>query len=91
MVVKISVLSNGDILEDDHKVTFEQIATRLKEAKAANGAVWYYREAAGNDPPANAMKVMKLVVENRLPITLSTKPDFSDFVDMDGKAHPRKP
>jgi hypothetical protein len=89
VVVKISVLSNGDIFEDGQKVTIDQLATSLQKAKAASGKVWYYREAAGQEPPAVAMQVMKIVVDNGLPISLSTKPDFSDYVDEKGQTHQR--
>jgi hypothetical protein len=42
--------------------------------------VSYYRENAAGEPPPAAMEVMKLIVSNRLPVRLSTKPDFSDAV-----------
>jgi hypothetical protein len=37
------------------------------------------------------MAVVELVVKHRLPISMSTKPDFSDYVDGDGTSRPRKP
>jgi hypothetical protein len=91
MIVKISVLSNGDLLDDGHKVNIEQLAAHMPRVKAANGMVWYYREAAGYEPPAIAMQVMKLVVDNRLPIAMSSKPDFSDCVDITAQARSKKP
>jgi hypothetical protein len=51
--------------------------------------VWYYREAAGGEAPAAAMEVMKMVAENRLPISLCSKADFSDYVDLKGVSHLR--
>jgi len=89
VIVKISVLSNGDLLEDGQKVTIDQLAASLQKVKAANGKVWYYREAAGQEPPAIALQVMKALVDNRLPVSLSTKPDFSDYVDEKGQSHQR--
>jgi hypothetical protein len=89
MVLRISVLLNGDVLEDGQKVTIDQLAASLARVKVANGGVWYYREAANQEPPPVAMQVFKLVMENRLPITLSTKPDFSNYIDDMGQAHNR--
>jgi hypothetical protein len=51
--------------------------------------VWYYREGAGAELPPEAKQVMKLVVDNKLPVSLCTKPDFSDYVDGKGVSHPR--
>jgi hypothetical protein len=42
--------------------------------------VWYYREAAGHEPPPIAMQVIQEIVSARLPIRLSSKPDYSDSV-----------
>jgi copper chaperone CopZ len=86
-VVKVSVLSTGDISADGQKVTIAELAAKLAKVKAASGQVWYYREDAGGEPPAAAIQVIRLVVDNQLPISLSTKPDFSDRVDESGKAH----
>jgi hypothetical protein len=51
--------------------------------------VWYYREAGKDDPPPQAMQVMKLIIDNRLPISISTKPDYSDVLLPDGTTQPR--
>jgi hypothetical protein len=45
-----------------------------------HGAVWYYREAGQQEPPAIATEVMKAIVEARLPIRLSSRPDYSDSI-----------
>ncbi len=74
--LKISILAEGTILLNGDPVTLEQLAPALDHA----GAVWYYREnAAGAAPPA-ATEVMKLIVARKLPLRLSTLPDFSDSV-----------
>ena len=51
--------------------------------------VWYHREAAEGEPPAEAMQVMKLIVDKQVPISLCSKADFSDYVDRKGVSHPR--
>ena len=79
-VLKIKVTAGGDVTADDRAVTLEQLAAQLADLKRAGGGVMYYRENAGGEPHPNAMNVIKLVAENKLPVRLSTKPDFSDAV-----------
>jgi hypothetical protein len=35
------------------------------------------------------MEVLRLVLDHGLPISLSSKPDFSDYIDPSGVSHPR--
>jgi hypothetical protein len=66
-----------------------EIEAEFARLKKVGGAVWYYRESPESEPPANAMAVVKLVVKYKLPISMSSKPDFSDYVDESGQSHPR--
>jgi hypothetical protein len=86
---KIAVSAKEAILFDGTPVTFDALKTKLAELKKRDGVVWYYREAAGAEPPAKAMEVMKLIMDNKLPISMSTKPDYSDVVMPDGTTKPR--
>ena len=88
-ILKVSVLASGAVLLEGEPVSLEGLLAKLESAKTDRPVVWYYREAAEGEPPAQAMQVMKMVVENRLPISLSSKPDFSDYVDLKGQSHPR--
>jgi hypothetical protein len=88
-ILKVSVLVSGAVLLDGQPVSLEELGTKLESMKAERPVVWYYREAAGAEPPPEAMQVMKLVVDKRLPISLCSKPDFSDYVDRKGVSHPR--
>ena len=74
---------------DAKPATFEQLEAALARVKEANGQVWYYRESAGGQPPAAAMQVIQRIVALKVPISLSSKPDFSDWVDAKGVSHPR--
>lgn len=65
------------------------MARALEKNRAKRGSVWFYRES-GAQPPGEAVEVFKLIVEHKVPVTLSTKPDFSDFIDEQGVARPRK-
>jgi hypothetical protein len=85
----VSVLQSGKILVDGRETPLRELGEQLAQLKAREGVVWYYREASHDEPPPEAMEVVKMVVENQLPITLSSKPDFSDYIGPDGLSHPR--
>jgi hypothetical protein len=88
-ILKVSVLASGAVLLDGEAVSIEGLQANFESRKTERPVVWYYREAGEGEPSAEAMQVMKMVVENRLPISLSSKPDFSDYVDLKGRSHPR--
>ena len=88
MILKISVLASGAILADGQPVGLDRLDAMLRELKAGKGTVWYFREAAAN-PEAAGMQVIKLVSGYKLPISMSTRSDFSDYVDAKGISHPR--
>ncbi len=88
MRLKISMLASGAILLDGQPGDLEQLDAALERAKQDHGQVWYYREATGAAPPTG-LAVIQRVVQRKLPISLSSKPDFSDWVDGQGVSHPR--
>jgi hypothetical protein len=88
-ILKVSVLVSGSVLLDGEPVSVEGLQAKFQSLRDERGVVWYYREAAGGEPPAEAMQVMKMVTDNRWPISLSSKADFSDYVDRKGGLHPR--
>ncbi len=90
IVLKISVLQSGKILANAGEVGMNDLDTRLSEIKSQNGVVWYYREGDQGEPPPAAMEVMKLIVKHRLPVSMSSKPDFSDTIDERGNSRPRR-
>jgi hypothetical protein len=86
--LKISVLATGDILLDGQPGELEQLDAVLERVQQSRGQVWYYREPAGVQPAAG-LAVFQRVVQRKLPISLSSKPDFSDWVDGKGVSRPR--
>ena len=92
-VVKVAVLRDGAILVDGVPSDGEQLKRRLSEA-GQRARVLYYRDDSDRDPSSSAERSMTLVLETamsaRVPISLSSKPDFSDMVDGQGVSHPRK-
>jgi hypothetical protein len=90
VVGKIAVLQNGHVSFDGKAVTIEQLRAKLSQLRARNGVVWYYREAAQKEPPAIADQVIQAIIDKKLPVSLSTKPDFSTVVSSDGSVKPRR-
>jgi hypothetical protein len=88
-IVKVSALSNGEILLDGKSCTLDQFTARLAEAQKLGGEVYYYREAADQEPHPNAMTAMQRIAASHLPVSFSTLPDFSDYVDANGHSNPR--
>ena len=89
-IAKVSVLSSGKVLLNGSTINTETLRSEFKKLKINKGEVWYYRENARNEPPPIANTVIKLIIDNELPVTLSTKPDFSNYVDENGNIHKRK-
>lgn len=86
---RIHVSRNGAITLDGARMSLQALRTSLADLRARQGVVWYYREAGETVAPTAAMAVMRLLVEQRLPVSLSTRPDFSDVVRPDGHVVPR--
>ena len=89
-VARVSVLLSGRILLDGKEIRLGELKRILEKLKTERGAVWYYRESAKGEPPREAVEVFKLMVESKLPLSLSSKSDFSDFIDDEGQSHPRR-
>ena len=79
-VLKIAITASGQINADGRPTTVEALIPILRELAKNKGEVWYYREAPLADPHPNAMKVLSAIVDNNLPIRLSSKPDYSDSI-----------
>jgi hypothetical protein len=88
-VGKIAVTAAGVVSFDGAAITLEGLKAKLLDLKKRNGTIWYYREAAGSAPSTQATEVLNLIARSRLPISLSTKPDYSDVVFPDGTIRPR--
>lgn len=89
-VARISAFASGKLLLNGKPSDLKGIAAEFAVLQKQDGEVWYYRENPQAEPHPNAMAVIELVMKHRLRISLSSKPDFSDTVDRDGKSRPRK-
>ena len=79
-ILKVTVLKGGEITSNGIAVSMEQLDAMFQELIVKKGVVWYYREGANEEPHPNATKVIGLIIKHRLPVRLSTKPDYSDSV-----------
>ena len=77
-VLKIAVMRSGEIIADGKPTTVEGVISLLRDLAAKKGVVWYCREAP--EPHPTALKVLNAIVGQRLPVRLSSKPDFSDSI-----------
>jgi hypothetical protein len=84
-ILKIAVMTNGSITADGSPATMESLRASLKRLAEQKGVVWYYREAGQSEVPPQSAEVIQAVIENRLPIRLSSRPDYSDAIGMDGR------
>lgn len=89
-ILKISVFKSGEIYVENKTFTLQELDGLLAANAQKNGAVWYYREAAQGEPPPQAMEAINLVIKHKRPISMSSKPDFSDTIDENGHSKPRK-
>src|SRR5438477_11235763 len=79
-ILKVSVLASGELLLDGLRITVTKLEEVIRQSAAATLIVWYYRENAASHASPVAAQVLKLITDHRLPIRLSSKPDFSDAV-----------
>lgn len=79
-ILKISVFASGDLLLDGLPISLAKLEEVISQAEPGKSVVWYYRDNGASEPPPIALEVMQLITERRLPIRLSSRPDFSDSV-----------
>jgi biopolymer transport protein ExbD len=84
-VLKVAVLADGRLTVDDAAATIESLQASLRTLSEKHGVVWYYREAGQQAPPPIALAVMKAVADAKLPIQLSSRPDYSDVIGAGGR------
>jgi hypothetical protein len=90
-VMKIAVMADGRITIDGSSVvTMDEVHSLLKGLGEQKGVVWYYREAGASEGPQQAPEVIQSIVQNRLPIRLSSKPDYSDAIGPNGQPIPNR-
>lgn len=82
---RIQALRSGVIILDGKQTSLGELRETLANAKGA--AVWYYRESPNDEPTPSQLETFKAIMDAGLPIRVSSKPDFSDYIDASGKSH----
>jgi len=90
-VARISALASGKTLLNGKPSDVSALEKEFERLQKLKGVVWYYRENAQAEPRPEAMATIKLVIKYKLPISMSSRPDFSDYMDANGISRPRKP
>lgn len=88
-VARVAVFSTGAVQLDGRVTTLPVLDEELRKLKADKGVVWYHRENPASEPPPQGTAVIQLIIKHQLPVSMSTKSDFSDYVDGQGVSRPR--
>ncbi|HEX7318109.1 MAG TPA: hypothetical protein VF297_29670 [Pyrinomonadaceae bacterium] len=83
-VARVRVSQAGRIEMNGVNLTPEQLRSALAKLKAQGGGVMYYRERWNEPPSAEAARAFEVITQAGLPIQMSSKPDFSDYIGPDG-------
>ncbi len=85
-VLKVAVFRDGHFTVDGADSSLPALRESLKRHSERKGVVWYYREAGQEEAPPVAMDVLKTMMEARLPIRMSSRADYSDTIDEQGRS-----
>jgi hypothetical protein len=89
-IAKIKIDRSGTISLNEEKVTLDGLKEALVESKKSNGVVWYYREDSEHElqPGVNSIiqAVMGILTTVGMPVKLSSRPDYSDYIDEEGRS-----
>lgn len=88
-IARIAVFSSGQVQLDGRPTSMPALDEELRKLKSDKGVVWYHRENPAGEPPPQGTAVIQLIIKHQLPVSLSTRPDFSDYVDDKGMSRPR--
>jgi hypothetical protein len=84
-VLKVTVFADGRLTVDGTASTIQAFRESLRSLSEKHGMVWYYRENGQQQPPPIASEVVQAVIDAKLPIRLSSRPDYSDSIEHGGR------
>src|SRR5258706_14129158 len=87
--ILVSVPYGKAILLNGKPASLSDVDAALKVASTKQTPVWFHRDYTSG-PNMNAIEILGMVIKYKLPVSLSTKSDFSDYVDDSGRSFPRK-
>jgi biopolymer transport protein ExbD len=84
--VKVFVSKSGEITLDGKPASIDEVRDAFASLSQKKGVVLYARESPQEaEPHPNAMQVINLITQNRLPVRLCVNKDCSDALDENGK------
>jgi hypothetical protein len=86
-IVKIWITKAGTVELNGRPAKLDAVGKALDDLVKQKGKVYYGRDDSEGPTPELSTKVIQLVIDRRLPIRLSTRKDFSDYVGEDGESH----
>jgi hypothetical protein len=89
-VARVRVAPDGELQLDGRSVTVTELRERFTSLRADKGIVWYCREGSTESAIATGKLVREAIIANRLDVSLSSRPDFSDAIGPGGVSVPRK-
>jgi hypothetical protein len=84
-VLKIAVFADGRLTVDGTASTAQALREALRSLSQKHGVVWYYCETRQQEPSPIAKEVLLAIIDARLPIRLSSRPDYSDAIGLEEK------
>jgi hypothetical protein len=87
--IQVQSLRSGVIKVNGKPVTLIGLSEALEQIKSKMGSVLYYREGPDQKPTEHQTETFKAIVSAGVPLSMSSKPDFSDFIGPDGVSQPR--
>src|SRR5262245_50435710 len=88
-VLKVAVKTDGTVLVDGVACDLGKLDIKLGSLAVNKGEVWFYRENMRSEPHPVVNAIMDKIIKNGVRLSVSTKPDFSDYIDAEGVVHPR--
>jgi hypothetical protein len=88
-VIKVQSFRDGGLMVNGEPVTLDVMRAILAAASESESFIWYFRENPDFEPTPEQFEAFNAIVDSRLPVSLSTFPDFSDAVGPGGVPRPR--
>lgn len=91
-ILKLSIFHSGTVILDKDTVSINELDSKLAQKKSSNCELWYYKDLSDGGPPKDSiLKILDVLGRIKIPMSFSSKPDFSDEVNIyTGKSKPRK-
>ena len=91
--IYVAITERLEVQIDGKNVPADDINSEMTRLSRSGHFIMYYRPNGSIDLSSEQQSKFKKVLDSakrlKLPITMSSKPDFSDYIDDNGDSHPR--